>query len=208
MTRQQLIEQILRDVYGGQPTDDAAITPNLVNQLINQGIGVAAKQNYKEALQLDNIGYVNNSFYITFKGLSVTQDENFLWKVELPQIPIAIGQNEGVSNLILKDPTDKTVGINLIPLTMNQRAYASSMKTIPFSTLYYIEGKYAYILSSLTLSTYKASVTMISGGDSTNLSSTLNVPDDYIPIIVGFVMQALLNQRKMPQDQTNDGVSN
>lgn len=208
MTRQQLIEQILRDVYGGQPTDDAAITPNLVNQLINQGIGVAVKQNYKDAIQLDGIGYINNSFYATFKGLNVTQDENFLWKVELPQIPIAIGQNEGVSNLILKDPTDKTVGINLIPLSMNQRAYASSMKSIPFSTLYYVEGKYAYILSSLTLSKYKASVTMISGGNSNDLSSTLNVPDDYIPIIVGFVVQALLNQRKMPQDQTNDGVSN
>jgi hypothetical protein len=208
MTRQQLIEQILRDVYGGQPTDDAAITPNLVNQLINQGIGVAIKQNYKEALQLDNIGYVNNSFYITYKGLNITQDENFLWKADLPQIPIAIGQNEGVSNIVLKDTTDKIVGINLIPLNMNQRSYASSMKTIPFATLYYIEGGSIYILSSLTLSKYKVSVTMVSGGDSTNLFGKLNVPDDYIPVIVGFVTQALLNQRKIPQDQTNDGVSN
>lgn len=206
MTRQALIEQILRDVYGGQPTDDAAITPNLVNQLINQGIGVAVKQNYKDAIQLDNIGYVNNSFYITFKGLNVTQDENFLWKVELPQIPIAIGQNEGVSNLILKDPLDKLVGINLIPLTMNQRAYASSMRTIPFSTLYYLEGKFAYILSSLTLSKYKASVTMISGGDSNNLSSTLNVPDDYISAIVAYATGILANQRKQPKDLANDGT--
>jgi hypothetical protein len=49
---------------------------------------------------------------------------------------------------------------------------------------------------------------MISGGDSNNLSSTINVPDDYIPVIVGFVNQALLNQKKIPQDQTNDGVAN
>lgn len=206
MVRQQLIEQILRDVYGGQPTDDASITPNLVNQLINQGIGVAVKQNYKDAIQLDNVGYINNSFYTTFKGLNVTQDENFLWKVELPQIPIAIGQNEGVSNLVLRDPKDKTVGINLIPLTMNQRGYASSMRTIPFSTLYYVEGKYAYILSSLTLSKYKASVTMISGGNSTDLSSQLSVPDDYIPSIVAYVVGILANQRKQPKDLANDGL--
>jgi hypothetical protein len=206
MVRQALIEQILRDVYGGQPTDDAAITPNLVNQLINQGIGVAVKQNYKDAIQLDNVGYINNSFYTTFKGLVITQDENFLWKLELPQIPLAIGQNEGVSNLVLRDPLDKTVGINLIPLSMNQRAYASSMKTIPFSTLYYIEGKYAYILSSLTLSAYKASVTMISGGNSNDLSSNLNVPDDYIPSIIAYVVGILSNQRKQPKDLANDGV--
>lgn len=206
MTRNALIEQILRDVYGGQPTDDSSITPNLVNQLINQGIGIAVKQNYKDAIQLDNVGYINNSFYTTFKGLDVAQDENFLWKVELPQIPIAIGQNEGVSNLVLRDPKDKTVGINLIPLTMNQRGYASSMRTIPFSTLYYVEGKYAYILSSLTLSKYKASVTMISGGDSTNLSSQLNIPDDYIPAIIAYVAGILANQRKQPKDLANDGL--
>lgn len=208
MTRLQLIEQILRDVYGAQPTDDSSITPNLVNQLINQGIGVAVKQNYKDAIQLDNVGYINNSFYTTFKGLSVAQDENFLWKVELPQIPIAIGQNEGVSNFILKDPDSNSRGINLIPLTINQKAYAESMRTIPFSTLYYVEGGSAYILSSLTLSKYKASVTMISGGDSNNLSSQLNVPDDYIPAIVAYVVGILSNQRKQPQDQTNDGVAN
>jgi len=58
------------------------------------------------------------------------------------------------------------------------------------------------------LSQYTASVTLISGGDSSNLSSTLNVPSDYIPSITSYVMQSLMLERKQPQDQTNDGVSN
>jgi hypothetical protein len=206
MTRQQLIEQILREVYGGQPSDDASITPNLVNQYINQGIGLAVKQNYKEAIQLDGVGYVNNSFHTTFKGLAISKDENFLWKLTLPEVPMGVGQNEGVSNLRLKNG-DGQISLDCIPLSINQKGYASTMKTIPNKLLYYTEGSTAYILSTLTLSQYTATATLISGGDS-SLTSTLNVPADYIPTITAYVIQALMIERKQPQDQTNDGVSN
>jgi hypothetical protein len=207
MTRQQLIEQILRDVYGGQPSDDSSITYNLVNQYINQGIGLAVKQNYKDSIQLDGVGYVNNSFYTTFKGLAITKDENFLWKIVLPEVPMGIGHNEGMANLRLKNSTND-VSLDCLPLSINQKGYVQTMKVIPNKVLYYVEGSNALILSSLTLSQYTASVTLISGGDSTNLSSTLNVPSDYIPSITSYVMQALMLERKQPQDQTNDGVSN
>lgn len=207
MTRQQLIEQILRQVYGGQPSDDSAITYNLVNQYINQGIGLAVKQNYKDSIQLDGVGYVNNSFYTTFKGLAITKDENFLWKIVLPEVPMGIGANEGMSNLRLKNTTND-ISLDCLPLSINQKGYVQTMKNIPNKVLYYVEGSNALILSSLTLSQYTASVTLISGGDSTNLSSTLNVPADYIPVITNYAMQALMIERKQPQDQTNDGTSN
>jgi len=207
MTRQQLIEQILRQVYGGQPSDDSAITYNLVNQYINQGIGLAVKQNYKDSIQLDGVGYVNNSFYTTFKGLSISKDENFLWKIVLPEVPMGIGHNEGMANLRLKNSTND-VSLDCLPLSTNQKGYVQTMKNIPNKVLYYVEGSNALILSSLTLSQYTASVTLISGGDSTSLSSTLNVPADYIPMITNYAMQALMIERKQPQDQTNDGVSN
>ena len=207
MTRQQLIEQILRQVYGGQPSDDSAITYNLVNQYINQGIGLAVKQNYKDSIQLDGVGYVNNSFYTTFKGLSITKDENFLWKIVLPEVPMGIGHNEGMANLRLKNSTND-VSLDCLPLSTNQKGYVQTMKNIPNKVLYYVEGSNALILSSLTLSQYTASVTLISGGDSSNLSSTLNVPADYIPVITNYAMQALMVERKQPQDQTNDGTSN
>lgn len=208
MTRIQLIEQILREVYGTQPSDDSAMTYNLVNQYINQGIGLAVKQNYKDAIQLDGLGYVNNSFYTTFKGLAITQDDTFLWKATLPQVPIAIGQNEGVSNLKIKDSVGNLTGIDCIPLTINQKSYASSMRAIPNRVLYYTEGNTAYFISTLLLGQYTATATLISGGDSTNLNSQLNIPDDYIPTVIQYVSQLLMVERKQPQDQTNDGVSN
>jgi hypothetical protein len=207
MTRQALIEQILRNVYGEQPTQDSDITPNLVNIYINQGIGVAVKQNYKDSVQFDGIGYVNNSFYTTFKGLGISQNENFLWEITLPQVPLAIGTNEGVSNLRFKS-ADGKVSIDAIPLSINQKAYAQSMRAIPNKVLYYIEGNNAYILTAILLSEYTSSVTLISGGDSTNLNSVLNVPDDYIPVIMNYVIQLLMAERKAIKDIANDGSDN
>lgn len=207
MTRITLIEQILRQIYGGFPQEDSQITENLVNIYINQGIGLVVKENYKESIQLDGIGYVNNSFYLTFKGLVVSQDEQFIWKITLPQIPIGIGRNEGISVLQFKDSNNK-VSLPCIPLSENQKTYYQSLTPIPNRILFYPEGEFVYVISTLLLNEYTASITMISGGDSTNLSSTLNIPDDYVPKIISYVTQMLMVERNQPQDLSNDGSDN
>lgn len=204
MTRYQLIEQILRQVYGTQPSDDASITPNLVNQMINQGIGLMVKQNYRDAVQLDGVGYINNSFYTTFKGLVPTLDENNLWKVTLPQVPIAIGKNEGVSTLQFKN-ADGLISRPVIWLSQDQVTYYQSLQQPPGKTIAYYQNDSVYVATTLLLNTYTASVTIISGGDSTNLNSKLNVPDDYIPGIVDYVTKALMLSRQQIQDNANDG---
>lgn len=204
MTRYQFIEQILRQVYGGYPSDDASITPMLVNQYIDQAIAFAAKNNYTDNVRLEGIGYVNNSFYTTFKGIAITKDETGIWKIDLPQVPVGVGANEGISTFVLKDDKNK-VSLPLIPLTENQKTYFQSIKNLPFKTLYYVEGSKAYIVSSLKLSDYTATVTLISGGDSTDLDSTLNVPGDYIPAMIQFIQQQLMVMKSTPKDLANDG---
>ena len=205
MTRKQLIEQIIRQVYGSQPTDDASITDGLVNQMINEGVGLMVKQNYRDAIQLDGIGYVNNSFYSTFKALPITKDENFLWKLNLPQVPIGIGKNEGISTLRLKN-SNGDVSLPVIWLSENQVGYYQSLPPIPGKILAYYEGDVVYIVSTLLLNQYTATATIVSGGDSTNLSSTLNVPDDYIPGIVDYVTKALMLARNQIRESANDGT--
>jgi len=78
MTRSQFIEQILRQVYGGYVQEDSSITPMLVNQYIDQAIAFAAKTNYKENASLEGVGFVNNSFYTTFKDIAISRDESGL----------------------------------------------------------------------------------------------------------------------------------
>jgi nitrate reductase assembly molybdenum cofactor insertion protein NarJ len=55
------------------------------------------------------------------------------------------------------------------------------------------------------LSNYTASVTLVSGGDSTDLNSTLNVPGDYVPVMLEYIQKQLLLMKSTPKDLANDG---
>lgn len=208
MIRKALIEQILRQVYGEQPSDDASITSGLVNVMINQGLAIAAKQNYREAIQLDGIGYVNNSFYSTFSGTEITEDttDNFQYYITLPQVPLGIGTNEGVPTLQFKYDGNNHSN-TAIPMSMNQVGYVSEMRTIPNKILYYPENIKIRIRTTILLNIgYSWVVKVISGGDSTDLNSEIACPDDYIPIIISYVTQQLMMARNQPRDAQNDGV--
>lgn len=208
MTRYQLIERILRQIYNGQPSDDSNITYGLVNQWLNDAIGVAARKNYTDSIQIDGISYINNSFYTTFKNLDIEAEtvDNVTYRVDLPSIPVALGKNEGVSTLQFVG--DKKTSQTAIPLSMNQIAYQEQLRPIQNKITYWVEGKNIYVKSSIPLTSYKATVRMVSGGDSTNLDSTLIIPDDYMPVVVEYIKGQLAFEKSRPIDQSNDGVDN
>jgi len=208
MTRYALIERILRQIYNGQPSDDSSITYNLVNQWLNDAIGLAVKKNYTDSIQMDGIAYINNSFYTTYTNLDISaeQVDNVTYSVALPQIPFALGKNEGVATLQFVG--DKKTSQTAIPLSMNQVAYIDNMRPIQNKILYWIEGNNIYAKSSIPLTSYKATLRMISGGDSKDLTSTLIIPDDYMPIIVEYIKGQLAFEKSRPIDQSNDGVDN
>jgi len=208
MTRNIFIERILRQIYNGQPSDDSSITYSLVNQWLNDAIGLAAKKNYTDGIQMDGIAYVNNSFYTTFTNLDIAAEpvDTVTYSVDLPQIPVALGKNEGIATLQFVG--DKRTSQTAIPLSMNQVAYIEQLRPIQNKILYWIEGKNIYIKSAIQLTSYKATIRMISGGDSTDLESTLIVPDDYVPMIVEYIKGQLAFERSRPIDTSNDGVDN
>jgi len=205
MTRGQLIERLRRQVYGGFPFDDSQITDNLVNQWINDGLGIAAKQNYKDNIQLDGVGVVNNSFYSTFKGITIVKDEEFLYKLTLPNIPLGIGTTDGISRVVLKDKDGK-ISFPVVLLSEGQVGIQRSMRPVQNKTMAYPEGGDLFILTTLLADQYNASVTLISGGDINNLDSILNIPDDYILTVVEYVKAQLNFERNMPQNVSNDGA--
>lgn len=208
MTRYQFIERILRQIYNGQPTDDASITPNLVNQWLNDAIGMAVKKNYTDSIQMDGVAYVNNSFYTTFTNLDINAEpvDNETYSIDLPIIPYALGKDEGVATLQIVG--DKKTSQTAIPLSMNQVGYIPQLRPIQNKILYWVEGQQAYLKSNIPLTAYKATVRLISGGNSTDLQSTLIVPDDYVPMIVEYIKGQLAYERSRPIDTANDGVDN
>ena len=204
MTRYAFIERVLRQIYNGQPSDDTSITYNQVNQWLNDAIALAARKNYTDSLQMDGIAYVNNSFYTTFKALPVVNENVTTYSISLPVIPVALGTNEGVATLQFIG--EGKISQTAIPLSINQVGYIDSLRPIQNKLLYWIEGKNIYVKSSILLSQYTANVRMISGGDSTNLQSTLIIPDDYVPMMIEYIKAQLAFERSRPIDTSNDGV--
>jgi hypothetical protein len=208
MTRYALIERVLRQIYNGQPSDDSNITYNLVNQWLNDAIGLAVKKNYADGIQMDGVAYVNNSFYTTFTNLDISAEtvDTVTYSIDLPVIPYALGRNEGVATLQFVG--DKKTSQTAIPLSINQVAYIEQLRPIQNKILYWIEGKNIFIKSSIPLTQYKATLRLISGGDSTDLNSTLIVPDDYMHMIVEYIKGQLSFEKSRPIDTSNDGVDN
>lgn len=203
MTRNQFIERTLRQIYGGYIPDDSEITFLLVNNWMTDGIGLAAQQCYKGNIAIDGIGYVNNGFYTTFRGISISSFEQFTYRITLPEIPVGIGRIEGTPQLRLVD--NNNISLSCIPVSENQASFFQTMRPIQNKVTYKPEGKYLYVYSTLILTSYTANVTMISGGDATDLDSDLNVPPDYLPVIQEYVKQQLLVEQSRPRDTQNDG---
>lgn len=208
MTREILIERILRLIYNGQPSDDSTITYGLINEYLNDAIAVAAKRNYTESVQLDGISYVNNAFYSTFSDIAITKEDNSvdIYKLSLPQVPVSLGKNEGIATVQFVDNASKRTSITAIPLSMNQVGYIDSMRPIQNKTLFWNEGKSIFVKSGVLLTKYKAKVKMVSGGNSSDLSSVINVPDDYMPVIIEYIKSQLAFEKSRPIDNSNDGV--
>ena len=207
MTRKTFIERILRQIYNGQPSDDSSITFNQVNQWLNDAIGVAAKKNYTDSIQMDGVAYVNNSFYTSYSSLTITQVDNTTFKFTLPQIPVALGKNEGIATLQFSNSKTPT-SFGAVPLSMNQVSYQDTLRPIQNKVVYWPQGQEVYMSTGIPLTAYKANVRMVSGGDSSDLNSTLIIPDDYVPIMVEYIKAQLAFERSRPIDTSNDGVDN
>jgi hypothetical protein len=175
-----------------------------VNVWLSDGIGLACKQNYKDNYQLDGVGFVNNSFYCNFKGLAIVEDERNLYKTTLPQLPVGIGSTEGIGRVVFKNSIN-SLSYPGVLLSENQVGYQRSMRDIPNKIICYPEGIFLYIYTPLIMTAYTAQVTLISGGDATNLDSELNVPADYLPICAGYIKQQLMEEKKQIPDMANDG---
>jgi hypothetical protein len=91
---------------------------------------------------------------------------------------------------------------------MNQVAYQELLRPIQNKISYWIEGNNIYVKSSIPLTSYKATLRMVSGGDSTDLDSTLIIPDDYMPVVIDYIKGQLVFEKSRPIDQSNDGVDN
>lgn len=204
MTRKVLIEQIRRMLYGSIPTDDANITEKEINLYINEAIAYMAKVNYSDAIKLDGIETIADSFYATFKNLAITRDSDTgYYSLNLPQVPLGLSRGYGISTVTF--PTSTGLAKSPIPISPRELDYMDNLKQPPSKIFYWAEGKKLWFKSYTNLVGKFAIVRMVST-ETTDLDAEINVPQEYITDIINLVMNQLRTRKGTPQDSTNDGL--
>ena len=204
MTRRVLIEQIRRIFYGGVPNDDASLSEKEVNFYLNEAIAYIAKVNYTDAIKLDGIETVADSFYATFKNLAITRDNDTgYYSLDLPQVPLGLSRGYGISTVTF--PTSTGLAKSPIPISVRELDYMDNLKQPPSKIFYWTEGKKLWFKSYTNLVGRFAIVRMVST-ETTDLDAEINVPQEYVSDIIDLVLNKLKIRKGTPEDNVNDGV--
>jgi hypothetical protein len=191
-------------LYGGIPTDDANITEKEINLYINEAIAYMAKVNYTDAIKLDGIETVADSFYATFKNLAITKDNDTgYYSLDLPQVPLGLSRGYGISTVTF--PTSTGLAKSPIPVSPRELDYMDNLKQPPSKIFYWVEGKKLWFKSYTNLVGRFAIVRMVST-ETSDLDAEINVPQEYITDIINLVMNQLRPRKATPQDSTNDAL--
>ena len=204
MTRKVLIEQIRRLYYGGIPSDDSNLTENEVNIYINQAIAYFAKQNYTESINLDGIENVNDAFYATFKGLTITKDNDTgYYSATLPHPPVGLSRGYGISTVTF--PVSTGLSKAPIPISPRELDYVDKITTPPSKIFYWAEGNKMRFKSYTNLNGKTASVRMIANAQTT-LTDEMNLPDDLYPFVMDYILKVLNSRKATQPDIMNDNI--
>ena len=204
MTRRVLIEQIRRIFYGGVPNDDANLSEKEVNTYLNEAIAYMAKVNYTDAIKLDGIETVADSFYATFKNLAITKDNDTgYYSLDLPQVPLGLARGYGISTVTF--PTSTGLAKSPIPISVRELDYIDQLKQPPSKIFYWAEGKKLWFKSYTNLVGKFAIVRMVST-ETSDLDAEINVPQEYVTDIINMVINQLKIRKGTPEDTVNDGV--
>ena len=204
MTRKVLIEQIRRIFYGGVPNDDASLSEKEVNTYLNEAIAYMAKVNYTDAIKLDGIETVADSFYATFKNLAITKDNDTgYYSLDLPQVPLGLARGYGISTVTF--PTSTGLAKSPIPISPRELDYVDQLKQPPSKIFYWVEGKKLLFKSYTNLVGKYAIVRMLST-ETSDMDAEINVPQEYITDIINMVINQLKIRKGTPEDNVNDGV--
>lgn len=204
MTRAELIAQIRRMYYGGIPAEEASLREKEVNLYINQAIAQVAKENYVDYIKMDGIENVDDAFYTTFKNFSISKDNDTgYYYTTLPHPPLGLSRGYGIADVTF--PVSTGLAKNPIPISPRELDYVDMVKTPPSKIFFWCEGDKLYFKSYINLVGKSPIVRMISNENS-DLTAELNVPAEYIPNMINWIISQLNIRKQMSGDLIREGV--
>lgn len=201
-TLYSISEQILKQFYGGVPSDDATVTMNEVKRLVNQVSMKKLGAQFYERLQMDDYS-VPGCMITTYRDLPIEKDEvSGSLFTKLPVHPISLALDMGVYEVT--DSANPTSDI--LPLRSGQFNLLGP-EVIKRQNWYIYEGdRITYSQSVANSNIEKVTVKL--------LVNDINKISDYEPypitadIEADVIMEVLniLRQRNPKQDNNNNGV--
>lgn len=204
MTRAELIAQIRRMYYGDIPAEEANLREREVNMYINQAIAMVAKENYVDYIKMDGVENVDDAFYTTFKNFSISKDNDTgYYYTTLPHPPLGLSRGYGIADVTF--PVSTGLAKNPIPISPRELEYVDMVKTPPSKIFFWCEGDKLYFKSYINLIGKSPIVRMISNENS-DLTAELNVPAEYIPNMINWILSQLNVRKQMSGDLIREGV--
>lgn len=198
MNRNQFIELVRRNYYNGIPSSDAELTPEEVDLYVDAAIGRAITINYREAIELDGVETIGDVFYSTFKGFTIAKDNDTgYYYFDLPQAPLASKRGYNISTLTF--PVSSGLAKAPIQISVKELDYMEQLPMPPSKVFFWPEGKRLYMKSYINLVGKNPIVRMVSPKIS-------DIPEDYIPAAMDWIMSQLRVKKQTPQDFSNDNI--
>jgi hypothetical protein len=206
-TKKEFCQEVLYEVYGGMPPSDARITERFVLTKLNDTIANFALVNAYEKTNLEGITYADDTFYVRFNNVALSDDSASGDKVAtLPSMPVGLPSQRSITITPANVNSDPSL-IKMIERHEVARMKSSSRRN-PVKNIYmWIVGNklYGYINKNmfplLELPAINLDIATADGG----LTSDLNMPQGMIATAKTNIVAELKKSLMMPQDIKNDG---
>lgn len=179
-TKQEVVDEIVYEVYIGPRPNNAIISDAFVCRLLNNKIAEAAVKSAFGSYNLDGTVTPDGIFRLTYTSLSLSTDAiTFVKYCPLPTQPVGLPSNRSFEIF----PTANRGGVQSNLFKMIDRSQVSKVRSLPSirKVFCYVDnGNMNFVDSAGILTSYSSiNMSVVSSG-ANDLTAMLNLPDDMI----------------------------
>lgn len=189
-TKRVLCDEILIELYGGQYSNDAAISLRFVLRKVNDKIGAMAVQSASLNYQVDGYFQADDVFRLSYSGLVLEADGFGAMSFPLPTQPIGLPRNRSFEVF----PPANRGGVQssmFRPIGRDEVQYVRSIPGLK-RVYYYIDNGKCNFIDNFGIIQFFTTLNMsVYTSGANNLDDNLNLPDDMISAIKQQVLAEL-----------------
>lgn len=189
--KRELVDEIRYELYGGMPTNDAAISEQFVLRKLNDKIAESAVKSAFGNYNLDGAVVADDIFRLTYTGISVTLDSvSGYYTFQLPATPVGI---PGERSFEIYPPANRGGARNTTfkMIARNEVPFIRSTPQMKKVYCFVDNGNMGLVDEWGIVQTYPSlNMSVITSG-ANDLTAFLNLPDDMISAVKALVLADL-----------------